>query len=273
MAIRGKPVVSAVLALALSACATATPKLPVGGRPVELKPTEGRKGPPLKGELLAVGPERLWILGPDGVRGVPAKEIEQARVRLHGLDGRKAGLWAIVGGLVTGAALAAACASAESDNCGAVFGVTALSWALIGGPSAVSLGRSSQLRVRGPDFEPLRSYARFPQGLPEGLDPTSLRHGLPGDDAKEQHGVSDADLVPAGERLGTLESAPVQKGPVLAPEVLEGRTRLGDQDPGVPPRDLGRADLERALQTPAEDGLAGTQALDPVVPHDGKSEP
>jgi hypothetical protein len=162
---RGKPVVSAVLVLTLSACATTTPRLPVGGRPVELERSGGLKGSPLKGELLAVGPERLWILGRDGVRGVPFTEVEQARVRLHGLDGRKSGLWAIVGGIVSGTALTLACASVEGDgNCGAMLGVAAVAWGLIGGPSAVSLGRSSQLRVNGPDFEPLRP-ARTPRAF------------------------------------------------------------------------------------------------------------
>jgi hypothetical protein len=178
MAIRGKPVVAAVLILALSACATATPRLPVGGRAVELEPIGSGKGSSLKGELLAVGPERLWILGPDGVRGVPLAEVGQARVRLHGLDGRKAGLWAIVGGIVSGAALTLACASVEGNsNCGVMLGVAAIGWGLIGGPAAASLGKSSQLRVRGPDFEPLRPYARFPQGVPEGLDPAVLPPG------------------------------------------------------------------------------------------------
>jgi hypothetical protein len=175
MTTRVKANVSSVLVLALSACATARPIAPLGGRTVELQPAGPRKGPAVRGELLAVGPERLWVLEPAGVRSVPFEEIDQARVRLHGLDGKKAGAWAVIGGLVTGVALTVACASeGHNGGCGKAFAIAAVPWALIGGPAAASLGRSSQLRVSRPELESLRPYARFPQGLPEGLDPTLL---------------------------------------------------------------------------------------------------
>jgi len=76
-----------------------------------------------------------------------------------------------LGAVVTGAALTAACAAADSDSCGNAFGVTVGLWALLGAPSAHSLEKSSRLLVRGPDFTSLRAYARYPQGLPEGMNP------------------------------------------------------------------------------------------------------
>ena len=162
-----------VLALALTDCATA--KAPLFGRAVELSAPEALKTPKVKGELLAVGQEQLWVLEPTRVREVPLSEIAQVRVRLHGLSGKQAGMWTLAGALLTGAALTVACAAADSDNsCGGVFAFTALSWGLIGTLSTGSLEKSSRVVVRGPDFSSLRPYARYPQGLPEGLDPASL---------------------------------------------------------------------------------------------------
>ena len=170
MAIHRKVISSAALLLALSGCATMGAKVPLGGRVIEVKRLSSEKPSKLKGELLAVGSERLWLLAPDGVRDIRLQEIEQVRVRLHGLDGKKAGLWTVVGALVTGAALTVACSMVEDTHCAPALGVTALAWGLIGGPSALGLEKSSRVLVRGPDFEALRPYARFPQGLPDDLD-------------------------------------------------------------------------------------------------------
>ena len=87
---------------------------------------------------------------------------------------RKAGIWTLAGAVLTGAALTAACAAAEDSSCGNVFAFTALSWGLVGVLSTASLEKSSRVVVRGPDYSSLRAYARYPQGLPEGLDPASL---------------------------------------------------------------------------------------------------
>ncbi len=163
----------AALALALTDCATA--RVPLFGRSVEVKPVSGHGDSATKGELLAVGAEQLWVLEPTRVREVPFGEIGQVRVRLHGLDGGKAWTWTLAGAVLTGAALTAACASVEGDNnCGAAFALTAVPWGLFGGLSARSLEKSSRVLVRGPDFDALRPYARFPQGLPEGVDAALL---------------------------------------------------------------------------------------------------
>jgi hypothetical protein len=195
MAMRGRGVVSVVLTLsiAVSGCASAKPGLPLGGRTVELRGTEP-KSPKVSGELLAVGPEQVLVLTSAGVRGVPASQVKEARVLRHGLTGRKAWLWVAIGALGTGLALTAACASVEDTNCGGVLGVTIGAWGLIGGPAAASLAKSSQLRVKGPDFTPLRPYARFPQGLPEGLDPASL--GVSGRLGALGTAVGESDRTP-----------------------------------------------------------------------------
>lgn len=164
--------------LLLEGCATAKPRSSVHGRNVEVRRlvAESEKDRrEVKGELLAVDTERLFVLAPGGVRVIPRDEIEQVRVKLHGLDGSKAGLWALLGGLVTGGALAAACASVEdAGNCGAAFGASALVWGVIGVPAALDLRKTSRLLVTGSELASLRPYARYPQGFPEGLDPARL---------------------------------------------------------------------------------------------------
>ena len=123
----------------------------------------------------AVGTEQLWILEPTRVREVPLREVDQVRVRLHGLDGKRAWTWTLAGAVLSGAALATACSQVEGDtNCGAVLAVSLLPWAAVGGLSAAGLEKSSRLLVRAPDLEALRPYARYPQGLPEGLDLATL---------------------------------------------------------------------------------------------------
>ena len=163
----------AALALVLTGCATV--KVPLFGRPVEVKAPSGQGDSTVKGELLAVGAEQLWILEPTRVREVPFREIEQVRVRLHGLDGKKAWTWTVAGAVLSGAALATACSQVEGDgNCGGVLAVSLIPWAALGGLSASGLEKSSRILVRAPYLEALRPYARYPQGLPEGLDPATL---------------------------------------------------------------------------------------------------
>lgn len=165
---------AAALVACLPGCATARPHASALGRAVEVRPVEGRGTEAAKGELLAVGPQQLWVMEREGPRQVDTASIEQVRVKRHNWDGRRAWTWTIVGALVTSAALTAACGSVEGSGCGRVPLAVGSTWLALGGLSAVQLERSSTIRMNGPGFESLRPYARFPQGLPEGLDPKTL---------------------------------------------------------------------------------------------------
>jgi hypothetical protein len=165
-------VATAVILVTTTSCAT-TPKVPVVGRTVTVVP-DGEK-PRVKGELLAVGPHRLWIRGEDGVAEVRLPAVREVRVKRHGFGARAAMTWALVGGVTTGGALAGACASVEgSENCGAAGLVVAGAWLLFGLLAAPSMESSSRIDLWKPTQEQLRPFARFPQGLPEGLAPESL---------------------------------------------------------------------------------------------------
>ena len=141
---------------------------------VEVGNSKERESPPA-GELIAAEPARIWLLGKEQVFEVPLSSIEEVRVRRHGFTAEKALLWTLLGAVVTGGALAGACASVDASDCGSVFGLVGASWLVVGGLATAAVRRSSSTRIPRPRAEALSPYARFPQGVPEGFDPRSLR--------------------------------------------------------------------------------------------------
>jgi hypothetical protein len=164
--------VSAALAIAQWACAVSTLKPSVYGRVVTVKTVDPSTVAPAKGELIAVGPERIVVLD-EGVREVPLAAVEKVEVKRHGFGFKQGMIWTVVGAAVTGAALTLAC-SRESTGCGRVFATTTLIWGVVGGLSAASLESSSKQTFRSPQWGDLRPFARFPQGLPGDLDLKTL---------------------------------------------------------------------------------------------------
>ena len=168
-----------LLALLLTpGCATGGGGLSVHGRQVTaVEAGDGAsRRPPREGELIAAEPGRIWVLGKEQVFEVPLSSIEEVRVRRHGFTSGKALLWAAIGAVVTGGLLAGACSSVEgARDCGNVFLVVGGIWMGVGALAAVSMGGSSSIAVPRPSVEDLSPYARFPQGVPEGFDPRSLR--------------------------------------------------------------------------------------------------
>jgi hypothetical protein len=129
-----------VLSLLLGpACAVTRQPFSVLGREVTVVPGEGQ--PKARGELLAIGEDRLWVREPAGVREIP---------------------------------LAAACKAADSSDCAQVGLVVAGIWLAAGGGAAVSLEKSTRMGLSPKEPEKLRPYARYPQGLPAGVDPREL---------------------------------------------------------------------------------------------------
>ena len=167
-----RKLVAAFLALLVATGCASTPKVQVLGRTVKVEPDgEGRK---VKGELLVVGPERLWVRQSDEVAEVSLPAVRKVEVKRHSWDGRRAGLWSLVGGLVTGGALTGACGAADGDSCGVVGLITLGSWLLFGLLAAPSMESSSRVELARPTTEELRPFARYPQGWPEGVAPADL---------------------------------------------------------------------------------------------------
>lgn len=114
-----------------------------------------------EGELIAVGADSLFVLEPDGCRGYGHAQIEHAV--LTGYDsqaGRIAG-WAVMGAIST-----------VSHGYGLV--ITLPLWVLVGTVESISQSTAGRIEVTKTSWEQARKYARFPQGLPEGLDRAAL---------------------------------------------------------------------------------------------------
>jgi len=161
-----------VVTTLLSACATTEQTPSVLGRSVVVVPQA--QGPKVRGELLAVAEDQVVLQTKEGLHNVPIPQIREVRVRRHWFDSRRAWTWTLIGALVSGVGLGAACSSVEGeDNCAARgFILGALPWLVFGGLS--SLDQSAFLTVDGREGDRLRPFARYPQGLPSGFD----LHGL-----------------------------------------------------------------------------------------------
>jgi hypothetical protein len=98
--------------------------------------------------------------------------VREVRGRRHESGARRALSWALIGGLVTGGALAGACASVEgTQNCGAVGLAVAGAWLLVGALAAPSMEASSRIDLQRPTPVQLRPFARLPQGWPDSWEP------------------------------------------------------------------------------------------------------
>jgi hypothetical protein len=147
------------------------------GRSVTVVPTASApaKPEPVAGELIAVEPEKLWVLGKEHMFEVPLASVEEVRVQRHRMNKRRGMAWAGIGAMATGIALAAACGSVEdSEDCGVAFLGVGVIWLLLGALPALTLDKSATIRLPRPAAETLRPFARFPQGPPEGVDMRQL---------------------------------------------------------------------------------------------------
>ena len=123
----------------------------------------------VKGELLAVSRDSIWVLQRGAVASVPWAEVSEVRVNRGGMGAGSALGWSLAAGVVSGALLSGACSSVADADCSAVLPATMVLWLLVGAASAPSLQNTRYHEVQ---LEPdsLRAHARFPQGLPPGLE-------------------------------------------------------------------------------------------------------
>ena len=163
-------IVVAIAAVVLSARpAAAQERDPdVLGSQVDVSLTSGSRAR-LKGELVAVSADSLWVLADSALVSAPLASVFRARVKRHSLGGGAALIWGVVGGVVTGGLLTAACSSV-ADDCGGVFPAMVVPWLLFVAISAPSMESSSRIDFRRSQWQELRAYARFPQGLPVNVD-------------------------------------------------------------------------------------------------------
>jgi hypothetical protein len=129
---------------------------------LSLKVKDGSRGTVHEGELLAIQADSIFILEHGACFGLPTGQVSEAK--LMGYDANKGPLaaWTLFGTLSTA-------------SHGAFLIISAPVWVIAGTGATASQSRAPQTIVTPATWETARAYARFPQGLPEGLDRSSLR--------------------------------------------------------------------------------------------------
>jgi len=140
-----------------------TPEWTYGGWiQVEMKPTAPKVPAAVwGGELIAVSADSGWILTDNGVTAVAVRDV--SRATLVGWDPDFSGflLWSLLG-------------TVSTISNGAFLVATAPMWIIGGSLATASQSRSSTIKTERAQWSDFRLYARFPQGLPPGLDLASL---------------------------------------------------------------------------------------------------
>ena len=126
---------------------------------------EGRGySPDFEGELIAVSADSVFVLVGDSLVARSLNGVR--RVRIVGYDPKAGDLmnWTLAGTLSTA-------------SHGIVAILSAPAWLLVGSAVTSSAAHASEINVPGyhRTWDDLKPYARFPQGLPAGLDRTTLR--------------------------------------------------------------------------------------------------
>ena len=114
----------------------------------------------VEGELIAAAPDTVHVLSPDSIVAVPTATVVAGTLTSYDSQYGRLVRWTILGTVST-----------VSHGFGLVL--TMPMWALAG--TAASASASKAPRVESTDPGVLRAYARFPQGMPPGLDSRSLR--------------------------------------------------------------------------------------------------
>jgi hypothetical protein len=165
--------VAVVALLLLAACATSKPgpMLPhfanadqdVFGGWIVVQPP-GPKSRPIEGELIAVEPERLVILGGSGTVLVKKNDIKTASLALY--DPKT-----LLGNVGTGMLLSLATG---------VLSIPLIAlWSVAGGIALHDVNVAAEIDYPASAWDALGKGARFPQGLPEGFDVQQLQPRLP----------------------------------------------------------------------------------------------
>jgi hypothetical protein len=182
------------LLLCVMAAATLSPGAPAGAQEVSPPPVFvplvknsepslvfGRQvravtnsGLQLRGELLAVSGDSIWVLQTAGLSATAMSETRRVVLNRHAHTGGRTMRVGLIVGALSGLGLTVACMSAEAGGCGAILPGAIVTSTLVSGAMALLLQPSNSINVRPITEERLRPYARFPQGIPPGLDVQSL---------------------------------------------------------------------------------------------------
>ena len=130
-----------------------------------IKIEPGIEGPFLAGEFVGVSIDSVFVLGVSGLQGVAKVDIERAKIAHFDSQFDQPGGWV---GLWTFSTL----------SHGWYLVLSAPVWILAGSLSVGAHSRTPLEHYPRDDWESLRFYARFPQGVPEGLRGMDLQEKM-----------------------------------------------------------------------------------------------
>lgn len=117
--------------------------------------------PPLaEGELIAIDTDTIHVLADGRLMSLPRASICCAVLTAYRMDLSELQLWSVVG-------------TVSTLSHGIVLILTAPLWIIAG--TAATSAASYAPRIVGTDPAVLQLFARFPQGIPPGLDRTTIR--------------------------------------------------------------------------------------------------
>ena len=114
----------------------------------------------VQGELIASAPDTVYVLTSDSLVVVPTASVFAGTLTAYDSQYGALRLWTILGVVST-------------LSHGFVLVLSAPVWGIVGVNATASASKAP--RVESTDPSLLRMYARFPQGLPSGVDARSLR--------------------------------------------------------------------------------------------------
>jgi hypothetical protein len=114
------------------------------------------------GELIAITADTLWVLESTGVTVVPMRNVMGGQLVGYDSDSGMVGVTSVVGVLSTAAN-------------GVFLMLTAPMWMIGGSFAAVSQSKVAIDKLPGVDINQAAAFARFPQGIPPGLNLQYLR--------------------------------------------------------------------------------------------------
>jgi hypothetical protein len=127
---------------------------------IDIQPRPGSPAQRVAGELIAIDADSVHILADGRLLSLPTPSLCCVTLTAFRMDYTALQLWTVIGTLST-----------ASHGVGLILSAPA--W-VIAGTGAASVA-SVAPRIRSTDPAALRPFARFPQGMPPGLDRATLR--------------------------------------------------------------------------------------------------
>ena len=127
---------------------------------IKVEYTHDGEGRTVEGELIAAVQDSLHVLAADSLVSLSIGTVAMATLTAYDAEHDRLVKWTLLGVLSTA-------------SHGVGFVLTVPLWVISGTSAAASASRAP--RVQSLDTALLRPYARFPQGLPDGLDRRALR--------------------------------------------------------------------------------------------------